>query len=996
MADNWYIVLELEFEPHPVEDMAVINARIEEKRRFWSSNANHFLKGAEYTRYLEQIAAIQRDMADPDTRALMARQAAEQVYGPIDKKLKIIGRSTGQLDEAQVDKLAAMLKTQPEHVKKRALQLGIKIIIAPAVDNAALVTQYYDTKPAAYDRYNNITGMLAFFGVGSLYEFLVMGTGQQMPQSLPCADLLRMTAQRRQVYNKNDKTSSTGADLCEQCELAFASNTAKAQYDEYLAFARRRAVLDEAADLAGITGAITPQQYEDFTAQLAGSLGSRKLAGQVLEAFCRAKNLPYRTGQKDTAKEKQLKLCRCGFSNDVSGGRKLCARCGLPLVIACPACGRENDAETRVCACGFDFADVDRAVAQCGQAVAATDALDFEAAEKHLQAAKKLWAKGPPVEKAAAHLAQVRGAVQALVGPLRVAADEKRFYEADTLYKQITARFAAYVDKPMQARIEAALQQAGQLLAQARAATAERQAVALCSRAFEVCADYPGVAQLLQQYPPAPPEALRVTADGVAKENRLIWGKSPAEGIIQYAVVRGEGAVPQSVNDGQRLAMLSGTSYADSAIAPAVPYYYAVFALRGGVASRAAATPAAVPNLFEVEGLAAQPGSRQIQLMWDTIHEAAWAQVYRREAGGERLLAEHVPGGWLDEGLVNGQTYTYRVCLCYRVNGRVLATPGLVVSAVPTRPPKLVESLAVRPAGAGAWQLAWPTPGADEVRFYCSVRRPAFQKGQLVAQNQLEREMSRLAVDISGEGSGMFRWDRQEPLYVAAVSVCGGAMMFGPVARASAGATVRLRDVREVNGALCVFLDAPAEATDFMVLYRFDSHPVDIADGGAQRKQFTAQQLAHQGCLVLEAPQPQDYYITVYAGRRDGTETDWGHGADWLYAGVPKTEINYDVKVQKRLFGTGDVELRFEGGPGAFTLPALEVMSAVGVPPMFKSAAQPFCSIPQQAARGSVTFTVPVPKDTPKDTYIKPFLRDDALQQRVILKMMDRTSLKIS
>ena len=47
MTENWYLVLELDFDPNPVNDEALIEQRIEEKRKFWSSKANDFNRGAE-------------------------------------------------------------------------------------------------------------------------------------------------------------------------------------------------------------------------------------------------------------------------------------------------------------------------------------------------------------------------------------------------------------------------------------------------------------------------------------------------------------------------------------------------------------------------------------------------------------------------------------------------------------------------------------------------------------------------------------------------------------------------------------------------------------------------------------------------------------------------------------------------------------------------------------------------------------------------------------
>lgn len=46
MADNWYVVLELEFDP-PVEDENKILQRIDEKSKFWSTHFNDFKNGAQ-------------------------------------------------------------------------------------------------------------------------------------------------------------------------------------------------------------------------------------------------------------------------------------------------------------------------------------------------------------------------------------------------------------------------------------------------------------------------------------------------------------------------------------------------------------------------------------------------------------------------------------------------------------------------------------------------------------------------------------------------------------------------------------------------------------------------------------------------------------------------------------------------------------------------------------------------------------------------------------
>ena len=72
---NWYIILELEFYPNPVNDEDVIRERIDEKSKFWSRNANNF-QHKEYKDYLENISKIHSEIGESSkvTFAILNRQ----------------------------------------------------------------------------------------------------------------------------------------------------------------------------------------------------------------------------------------------------------------------------------------------------------------------------------------------------------------------------------------------------------------------------------------------------------------------------------------------------------------------------------------------------------------------------------------------------------------------------------------------------------------------------------------------------------------------------------------------------------------------------------------------------------------------------------------------------------------------------------------------------------------------------------------------------------
>ena len=105
MTENWYVILELEFDPNPVVDERIIEQKIEEKRKFWSSKANDFYKGPTYRKYLQMVSTIKEDMIGPNNiRKELIEDACRSVYGSIDKILKEIRKT--QITYDVIEKIA--------------------------------------------------------------------------------------------------------------------------------------------------------------------------------------------------------------------------------------------------------------------------------------------------------------------------------------------------------------------------------------------------------------------------------------------------------------------------------------------------------------------------------------------------------------------------------------------------------------------------------------------------------------------------------------------------------------------------------------------------------------------------------------------------------------------------------------------------------------------------------------------------------------------------
>lgn len=1000
MADNWYVILELEFDP-PVEDEQKIADRIDEKAKFWSSNSTHFKLGPQYKAWLQKVPQIKKDMIGSDNiRKQLATDACIQVYGPIDKLLKTIGRK-GFISNVEADKLAKSKNISVDIIKKRATKLGISWKV-PNVDYQALYDKYYKTKPQNAAMYAQDVERLASFNVEDLYEFLYIDTTIKNAKSLPCETLRLRAEEKKKTFVKHDAQSSNGEKLCGQCLLAFKDDASKAVYDAYLEYTKRKSVLDEFKSIASVSDEFTKEQAEIYIGQLTQIFRDRKLSEEVLTAFCKVEKISYNASGTETHNA-NIKVCRCGCINDVSDGRKVCSNCGLELEIKCPKCGTANDANIKVCKCGFKFENIDRALALCEQAEHAIDALDFVVAKAHLSDATRYWPNSAKVQALQDRLAEFEQRVGKEVAKMRDAIKEKRYCEARSQYTSIQKLFSGYSDATIEQEISQAITKAQSLFNQAKAAKVERDILELCAQAYDLCSDLPGVKELMPA--PSAVTGMSVSANGNMKINIVSWN-SKNDKSIRYIVVRSTNGWIQHIADGETIFRGSANSYSDKAIEPGVTYYYNVFAERAGVCSQGAKGESVV-NLFEISNVSITAADASLNIMWDSLPANATAEIYEvAPNGNKKLVATSSSDCYLVAGLSNGTTYSYQVLLAYIVNGKKEVTKGIVKSGVPDCPPEPIDTLRVKPSQDDNFEAIWYQDGSNDVRLFGSTQKPKYNLGDIVSLSNLEQEMRPLQQrPLSpqtnqslkpNEKGASFQYNGSELLYIVAVVVKSGSAVFGSLARASKGETVNIKAIRPVNGQINIYIDAPATATGFVVLHRFDQFPSDIGDVKTSRKYIPLKQYQLNSAIVLDTLEPKKYYFSVFAEfKRDG-EKDYSAGSDYLFDNSPRENITYSISVNKKLFGDSSVVLEFEAENKEFELPAVDVMSAIGNTPMFKSSAKLFHSIPAQHVDGTLQVKIPFPKGMAKDTYIKAFFKDEKAQAGNQLRLKLKSNYKIN
>ena len=1001
MADNWYIVLELDFDP-PVEDEKKISEKIEERAKYWSANFNHFKYGPQYRLWHQNLSQMKKDMIGPaNIRKQLATEACAIVYEPVDKLLKVIGRK-GNITSEEGKKIAEKSKIPIDTVEKRTVALGVKWVKVKT-DFQSIYDKYYKTKPKNAATYEGFEKMLSAFGVDNLYDFLYRNTTIKNINQLPCKTLcLRSAELKKNEFYKSDSLSGTGTKLCNSCDITFKDESSKALYDTYLEYKKRVAILDEVKMIAEVSRKLTQEQWNDKIGQLTHIFKDRKLSEDVLIAFCEIEAIVYPNEEKKT----QIRVCRCGCINDVSGGRKVCSNCGLELTFKCPKCGKEyDDVKIKVCECKFEFANMDKAIALCAQAEHAIDTLDFAIADVHLKDAEHYWPNSSKVSTLRNRLKEYEKRVGAEVTKMRDAIKQKKYCEAKKQYQSIQKLFASYSDKEMEKEIEDAIVKARNLLNQAKATKVEKDILDLCAKAYDICVDLPGIKEMM----PAPHNVngFEVKVNQFSRMNNISW-TAFTDHSIRYVVVRSKNGWIQNISDGDVIFRGSASSYADKDIEAGVVYYYNVFAERAGMYSKGANGKfEEIINLFEVTGTSVTAGDSSLNIAWDKIPKNATVEIYEVQKNGqEKHIVSSTASNYLIANLENGVWYKYRVALSYIVSGKKQETKGVIETGKSDKIPLPIETLRIKQIQEGVFEAVWMKENTGDVRLYASTTRPTYPIGATVSVVEIEKKMLQLQKqNLSGqflntlkpnETGVTFSYKEKNVLYVVAVVVQSGTGVFGNIARVSAGEVVNIKGIRPINGKINIFLDVPQNAIGFVVLYRFDKFPTDIGDVESVRKYISLRQYQLNSAIVLDTMEDKKYYFTVYAEFREAGERDYSAGAEYLFDNCTKVNITYSIEVNKRLFGESNVILEFEADSKMFQLPAIDIMSAIGNTPMFKSSAKLFHEIAEQEVKGSVKIKIPIPKNIARDTYIKAFFKEEAMQNKSQLKLKLGSEYKIT
>ncbi|WP_286810415.1 hypothetical protein, partial [Bacteroides sp. Phil13] len=310
---------------------------------------------------------------------------------------------------------------------------------------------------------------------------------------------------------------------------------------------------------------------------------------------------------------------------------------------------------------------------------------NYEEANRLLQEAFAVCGGVPELLRIQDQLENRKRKLYSMLSGINENIDKKYFYTANQELVDLKEEFPAYHNQMMEAKINQGLLAGKHLYGQAESAREEESIVSACMDTLEVCADYPGVMKLLERYPPRLNGSIRVTADSVHHCNYIKWHNNRKEPYSRYIILRKKDAKPFHNKDGVVLATVEENSYVDRNIVAGEKYYYGIYSVRCGTISNGLLATSGCTNYFEVLAPETKIKVDGIEITWDRIPTGAMVEIYRAKGyvpaypGEGELLNQVTSRGCLDQSVVPGNVYGYRIYAVYLVNGEKEYSNGIAL-----------------------------------------------------------------------------------------------------------------------------------------------------------------------------------------------------------------------------------------------------------------------------------------------------------------------------
>lgn len=1012
-AYNWLLVLGLAFDPVP-SDERVLSAAYEAKKKFVNLNnsRNDPQKGEYYKAIADQLdkteagtPAVLRRLNDKTQREQLAEDARRVVYKLMDQFITEAAKGEGREDDIESHKFANIAKvTQKfvqrktripdwectaDDVRRRVEALGLEIIetgqgVASASskgDEEAAYEPYSKKSKWRSKNWGELDKALGHFGFATIYEYACPPWDEGNPAGAPSGDILRRAEDLRDSKKQHNSEKSSAELIASHAKAILQSEASRAEYDEYIEFNAVTDILDRFESLVDVGGGVVSDDaLNGAIREVAEVVRDKSKAPLIVRGFCRKKN-------KKFSQQMNAVYCRCGYANALSSSA--CQGCGLPLQVACPTCGKKQPNSAEYCDCGAPVGKkLGEAALLCKAVQRAIDQFDFSNAESLLSQAKATWvglSKYVELENKISSAKRIMGPVAEKINSLIA---KQRFMEAKAAIAEAKRSHPGFNVPAMEKEIAERTTEADKYARRAAAAQNESERFELYERALATCADQRDALSYMRNNPPAPPTGLKTVQDGNKGGVRLVWQASTASGTVSYTVRRCEGSSPVDEDDGVEVANGNVTRAEDATALPGRPYYYAVFAIRCGVASAALKHPDPIFITSEVSDLAVMPGDGIVEFRWKKSD--AYEVEIEETAPGKGIVARTSNGFYTHSGLTNGTTYAYRIRAIYRIDGRDQATSGLSVDATPIGISEcIVDFRATRARDADhLFELTWTEAPGSSVKIFSSEERDALiDEGTILSLGEIEARFSSPGIQGQKRGIAKLQYSGDAPVFVFPVLVYGKTAVVGNCARVFGKEEIRIASVQRMNDDLVIRIEPPAKAAAFVVLCRSDRFVRDVGEGGKagdqSRRQIPLKAYERDGALRIKYAGARDYYISVCAVYGSPSAPTYSELTEYLFSAKPKAAIRYSIRALKIPFVGVKATLTFHADSQKFILPQTVVEYGIGGLPVFSGSGTQVATIPEQEVSGTLDFEVEGLPNR-KGIYLKVFPADGGADAYVL------------
>lgn len=985
--DNYYILLELEFDP-PVTDQGRIKSALRTKKQEWTRWQDNPGKRNAGLSYLGMAQDIEKTLLDPTLReqeAAAAKEEKREMLLQFEAELRVL-ESKGYILPREAAAIAVKYKAYG--VKQDTVA---EFARCPIADEPA---QKDDDEGEVIDRITakNIRRDLKILGHPTLYAFLGEPPYSSVKKLQAAAEQKRRTAS-----NQGTKSSqaTVSQELAGICASLFESIQSKQKYDRYLKVSRYPAVGELLEEEYARSQYVAPEVLLRIVNFAVEKYGIKILeAEEYIKNYCNAYDIPL------DARGASIKCPSCG--NKTPRGGAVCTVCAQPLSGECPACGEAFEGGPAVCsACGFSLGEMVKALRHLSDAETALIENNWSTAQRNLQYVKMYWPSHPRLVLLEKRAALLEERYASYVDQVEDCIRHRQLYAAKELIDEAAGR---HLRLP-QPRIKHVAEQlaAFEYRLERMPEKNGKPDIDQLLRLSSDVTDSIELGRLLAAYPPEPPESIATTVSG--KSVHVTWGLSAsAESYaVTYLLVRKKGAQPLTAFDGDLLYEGAGNSFEDKDPAPLTKYYYCAFAKRAGTYSRTGICAAPVLVAPEVEGLQLIPVDGGAHLKWQFNPDVREIMIWRKlggdaptDSGDGILLGNDRLDGFFDVKLKNEVEYWYYIVAVYVVAGVRIYSKGVCGSVIPRKMVAPLDDVNIMPTDTeSAYILSWNAAQHSDILLFCSSKKPELRSGDIVAVEELMTLYRKIDLNYKQSDSAQFKLAASGGMYLFVAAVFG---RFATVCEPR-----YLVNVADVENPVCeniggnLYLDMrwPVGVTDVAVAYRFDKFPSSPEEPGATTVNRTRAQYDVDAAVILKEPEREAYHMTIFAAyTTPAGKKEYSKGVQLLVDNRPRQEVLYAFDYKKKRFsGTGILEVTLSSDD-KFTMPKAVIVGKIGRLPLNRSDGLPLFEMEKEIrveAPLSLQYTT---SPLPPNLFVRIFLHDDAMCEK--FRLLPSSNVKIT